>query len=242
MIEIKNLYKVFSGIEVLKNINTSIKKNEIVSIIGPSGSGKSTLLRCINGLESFDQGEILVENQNICSKEVDLNKIRQNLGMVFQHFNLFPHKTVLENLILAPVLVKNENIEFATEKAAILLEKVGLLHKINDYPNKLSGGQKQRIAIARALAMEPHLMLFDEPTSALDPEMVNEVLDVIKSLAQEGMTMIIVTHEMGFARNIASRILFMDHGKILEDNAPSLLFSNPAHKRTKEFLEKVLHH
>lgn len=242
MIEIKNLYKVFSGIEVLKNINTSIKKNEIVSIIGPSGSGKSTLLRCINGLESFDQGEILVENQDICSKEADLNKIRQNVGMVFQHFNLFPHKTVLENLILAPVLVKNENIEFATEKATILLEKVGLLHKINDYPNKLSGGQKQRIAIARALAMEPHLMLFDEPTSALDPEMVNEVLDVIKSLAQEGMTMIIVTHEMGFARNIASRILFMDHGKILEDNAPSLLFSNPAHKRTKEFLEKVLHH
>lgn len=242
MIEIKNLYKVFSGIEVLKNINTSIKKNEIVSIIGPSGSGKSTLLRCINGLESFDQGEILVENQDICSKEADLNKIRQNVGMVFQHFNLFPHKTVLENLILAPVLVKNENIEFATEKATILLEKVGLLHKINDYPNKLSGGQKQRIAIARALAMEPHLMLFDEPTSALDPEMVNEVLDVIKSLAQEGMTMIIVTHEMGFARNIASRILFMDHGKILEDNAPSLLFSNPEHKRTKEFLEKILHH
>ncbi|SFB89116.1 amino acid ABC transporter ATP-binding protein, PAAT family (TC 3.A.1.3.-) [Brevinema andersonii] len=242
MIEIKNLYKVFSGIEVLKNINTSIEKNEIVSIIGPSGSGKSTLLRCINGLEQFDRGEILVENQNIHSKEIDLNKIRQNVGMVFQHFNLFPHKTVLENLILAPVLVKNENIESATEKASVLLEKVGLLYKINDYPNKLSGGQKQRIAIARALAMEPHLMLFDEPTSALDPEMVNEVLDVIKSLAQEGMTMVIVTHEMGFARNIASRILFMDHGEILEDNTPALLFSNPSHKRTREFLEKVLHH
>lgn len=242
MIKINNLKKNFGKLEVLKKIDLEIKKGEVVAVIGPSGSGKSTFLRCLNKLEEATDGEILYKGVNINAKESDINSIRKSIGMVFQHFNLFPHKTVLENLMLSPMKVKEMSEEEARKKSFELLEKVGLKNKADAYPNKLSGGQKQRVAIARALAMEPDLMLFDEPTSALDPEMVNEVLEVMKSLANEGMTMIIVTHEMGFAKNVADRVLFMDHGFILEDDTPKNIFENPKHARTKDFLDKVLNH
>ena len=242
MIKIENLHKSFGNNEVLKGISKEIKKGEVVAIIGPSGSGKSTFLRCINLLEIPTQGDIFVEGENLTDKKTNIDKIRQKVGMVFQHFNLFPHKTVIENLTLAPMKLKGKSSTEATEKALELLRKVGLENKALEYPNRLSGGQKQRIAIARALAMEPHVMLFDEPTSALDPEMVREVLDVMRNLVAEGMTMLIVTHEMGFARSVASRVFFMDHGTVLEDKSPKDLFENPEHERTKEFLDKVLNH
>lgn len=242
MIKINDLYKSFGKNEVLKGISKEINKGDVVAIIGPSGSGKSTFLRCINLLEEPTKGDIIIEGRNICDTDIDINKVRENVGMVFQHFNLFPHKTVMENLTLAPIKIKGLSKDEADEIAMDLLKKVGLADKALAYPKSLSGGQKQRIAIARALAMQPHIMLFDEPTSALDPEMVNEVLDVMKNLAHEGMTMLIVTHEMGFAKNVANRVFFIDHGKILEDSKPKELFENPQHERTKEFLEKVLNH
>lgn len=240
MIKIEKLCKNYDKLEVLKGIDAQVNKRDIIAIIGPSGSGKSTFLRCINKLEEPTSGHIYIKNQDIMSDNTDINLIRQKVGMVFQHFNLFPHKTVMENLTLAPMKLKNLSQEEAEKKALILLEKVGLKDKASAYPNQLSGGQKQRIAIARALAMEPEVMLFDEPTSALDPEMIKEVLDVMRELAQEGMTMLIVTHEMGFAKNVANRIFFMDRGTILEDTTPTELFSNPKHERTQEFLNKVL--
>ena len=240
MIKVRNLHKKFVKLEVLKGIDVDIAKGEIIAIIGPSGSGKSTFLRCINRLEEPSQGDIIINGQNIMDKNTNINTVRQNLGMVFQHFNLFPHKTVMKNITLAPMKVKNVSKEDAEKKAIELLKKVGLVDKKDVYPNKLSGGQKQRIAIARALAMEPDIMLFDEPTSALDPEMIKEVLDVMVELAREGMTMLIVTHEMGFAKNVATRILFMNDGKILEDEEPNEFFANPKHDRVKEFLYKVL--
>lgn len=240
MIKIEKLCKNYDKLEVLKGIDAQVNKGDIIAIIGPSGSGKSTFLRCINKLEEPTSGHIYIKSQDIMSDNTDINLIRQKVGMVFQHFNLFPHKTVMENLTLAPMKLKNLSQEEAEKKALILLEKVGLKDKASAYPNQLSGGQKQRIAIARALAMEPEVMLFDEPTSALDPEMIKEVLDVMRELAQEGMTMLIVTHEMGFAKNVANRIFFMDRGTILEDTTPTELFSNPKHERTQEFLNKVL--
>lgn len=240
MIKIENLHKKFHQLEVLKGIDVNVEKGEIIAIIGPSGSGKSTFLRCINRLEEPTYGKIFIDGENILDKKTDINKIREKVGMVFQHFNLFPHKTVMENIILAPMKLKGYSKEDAERKALELLKKVGLVEKKDTYPNKLSGGQKQRIAIARALAMEPEVMLFDEPTSALDPEMIKEVLDVMIDLAKEGMTMLIVTHEMGFAKNVASRILFMNDGIILEDEKPEEFFNNPKHSRTKEFLYKVL--
>ena len=242
MIKIKNLKKSYGKLEVLKGINTEIREGEVISIIGPSGSGKSTFLRCINRLEEPTSGEIFIHGTNILQKNVNINKIRENVGMVFQHFNLYPHKTVLENIILGPVKLKKISKAEAEEKAIELLKKVGLEDKKDVYPNKLSGGQKQRVAIARALAMDPQIMLFDEPTSALDPEMIGEVLIVMKELAQAGMTMIVVTHEMGFARNVANRVFFMDGGYILEDAKPADLFENPKTERAKEFLDKVLNH
>ena len=240
MIKIEKLCKNYDKLEVLKGIDAQVNKGDIIAIIGPSGSGKSTFLRCINKLEEPTSGHIYIKNQDIMSDNTDINLIRQKVGMVFQHFNLFPHKTVMENLTLAPMKLKNLSQEEAEKKALILLEKVGLKDKASAYPNQLSGGQKQRIAIARALAMEPEVMLFDEPTSALDPEMIKEVLDVMRELDQEGMTLPIVTHEMGFAKNVANRIFFMDRGTILEDTTPTELFSNPKHERTQEFLNKVL--
>ena len=240
MIKVENLHKKFNQLEVLKGIDVNVEKGEIIAIIGPSGSGKSTFLRCINRLEGPTYGKIFIDGENILDKKTDINKIREKVGMVFQHFNLFPHKTVMENIILAPMKLKGYTKEQAETKALELLQKVGLVEKKDTYPNKLSGGQKQRIAIARALAMEPEVMLFDEPTSALDPEMIKEVLDVMIDLAKEGMTMLIVTHEMGFAKNVASRILFMNDGIILEDETPEEFFNNPKHSRTKEFLYKVL--
>lgn len=240
MIKVENLHKKFNQLEVLKGIDVNVEKGEIIAIIGPSGSGKSTFLRCINRLEEPTYGKIFIDGENILDKKTDINKIREKVGMVFQYFNLFPHKTVMENIILAPMKLKGYTKEQAETKALELLQKVGLVEKKDTYPNKLSGGQKQRIAIARALAMEPEVMLFDEPTSALDPEMIKEVLDVMIDLAKEGMTMLIVTHEMGFAKNVASRILFMNDGIILEDETPEEFFNNPKHSRTKEFLYKVL--
>ncbi|MDO4589155.1 MAG: amino acid ABC transporter ATP-binding protein [Fusobacterium sp.] len=240
MIKVENLYKSYGKLEVLKNISTEVKKGDIIAIIGPSGSGKSTFLRCLNKLEEPTAGHIYIDNQDLMGTDTNINKIREKVGMVFQHFNLFPHKTVLENLTLSPMKIKGYSKEEAEKKALLLLEKVGLKDKAPAYPNQLSGGQKQRIAIARALAMEPEVMLFDEPTSALDPEMIKEVLDVMRDLAKEGMTMLIVTHEMGFAKNVANRVFFMDKGDILEDTTPIELFENPKHERTKEFLDKVL--
>lgn len=240
MIKIENLHKRFGKLEVLNGIDINVEKGEIIAIIGPSGSGKSTFLRCINRLEEHSEGKIFIDGENILSKETNINKIREKVGMVFQHFNLFPHKNVIKNITLAPIKIKNYSLELAEKKADKLLSKVGLLDKKYAFPNQLSGGQKQRIAIARALAMEPEVMLFDEPTSALDPEMIKEVLDVMIELAREGMTMLIVTHEMGFAKNVATRILFMNDGKILEDEKPEEFFNNPKHSRTKEFLYKVL--
>lgn len=240
MIKVQNLYKNFGKLEVLKNISTQVNKGDIIAIIGPSGSGKSTFLRCLNRLEEPTAGHIIIGGQDLMGVDTNINKIREKVGMVFQHFNLFPHKTVMENLTLSPMKIKGYSKEDAEKKAMVLLDKVGLKEKAYSYPNQLSGGQKQRIAIARALAMEPEVMLFDEPTSALDPEMIKEVLDVMRDLAKEGMTMLIVTHEMGFAKNVANRIFFMDRGDILEDTTPIELFENPQHERTKEFLEKVL--
>ena len=240
MIHINNLHKEFNGHEVLKGISENVEKGEVVVIIGPSGSGKSTFLRCLNRLEEPSEGTVVFEEKDITDKNSDINKIRENMGMVFQGFNLFPHKTVIENITLAPIKVKGLTRAEAEKKAYSLLEKVGLSEKANVYPSSLSGGQKQRIAIARALAMEPDVMLFDEPTSALDPEMVGEVLNVMKDLAKEGMTMVVVTHEMGFAREVGDRILFMDDGKILEEGKPEEIFSNPKNTRTKDFLSKVL--
>lgn len=241
MIEIKNLYKSFGKNEILKNINVTINKGEKVVIIGPSGSGKSTLLRCINLLETPDSGNIYFEGDNITDKKCDINKIRQKMGMVFQNFNLFPHLTVLENITLAPVKLKLQSKEEAEKNAIRLLERIGLADKKDVYPSKLSGGQKQRIAIVRSLAMNPEIMLFDEPTSALDPEMIGEVLNLMKQLAEDGMTMVVVTHEMSFANSVANRVLFMDNGQILEENNPRDFFSNPVHDRSKEFLSKILY-
>lgn len=240
MIKINNLHKYFGNLHVLKGIDLQIGKGEIVAIVGPSGSGKSTVLRCMNLLEEPTEGEIIFEGKNITGEKVNIDEVRQNIGMVFQNFNLFPHMTVLDNITLAPSKIKKISKEEANEKAQMLLKRVGLLDKKDAYPSQLSGGQKQRIAIARALAMEPDMMLFDEPTSALDPEMVKEVLDVIKELADEGMTMAIVTHEMGFAKEVADRVIFVDGGKIIEENTPENVFNNPVNERTKEFLAKVL--
>ncbi len=240
MIHVNNLHKYFGENEVLKGINENIKKGEVVVVIGPSGSGKSTFLRCLNLLEVPTDGEIIFEEQNITDKKTDINKIREKMGMVFQQFNLFPHKTVLENLTIAPMQVKNKSRNEAEKIAKDLLSKVGLLEKANAYTASLSGGQKQRIAIARALAMEPDVMLFDEPTSALDPEMVGEVLNVMNNLAKEGMTMVVVTHEMGFAKEVGDRILFMDGGNIVEQGTPEEIFTNPKNPRTIDFLSKVL--
>lgn len=240
MINVRNLYKSFGKNDVLKDINETIKKGEVVVIIGPSGSGKSTFLRCLNLLEEPTSGVINFEGEDITDKKVDINKIREKMGMVFQQFNLFPHKTVMENLTIGPTKIKKISNGEAAKKGSELLEKVGLLDKKNVYPNSLSGGQKQRIAIARALAMEPDVMLFDEPTSALDPEMVGEVLNVMKSLAKDGMTMVVVTHEMGFAKEVGDRILFMDDGRIIEEGTPEEIFQNPKNSRTKDFLSKVL--
>lgn len=241
MIELKNVSKKFGKLKAVTNADLIVSQGEIVCIIGPSGSGKSTMLRCINGLEVADGGEVLINGELLNIKnQATLEKLRAKMGFVFQHFNLFPHMTVLQNLTLAPINVLKLSEDEAIKRAEELLSKVGLSDKRDEYPSKLSGGQKQRVAIARALAMNPEVILFDEPTSALDPEMIGEVLDVMKKLAKNGMTMIVVTHEMGFAREVATRVIFMDEGKILEENTPALLFSNPSHERTKEFLSKVL--
>ena len=239
MIKVKNLKKQFGNNVVLKDISVAIEKGEVVSVIGPSGSGKSTFLRCINGLEEFDGGHIFVDNEDMADKNLNIDKLREKIGMVFQSFNLFPHLTVLENIILAPVTLKKMSKEEAKVKAKELLKKVGLEEKADFYPSSLSGGQKQRVAIARALAMNPEAILFDEPTSALDPEMVGEVLQVMKSLAKDGMTMVVVTHEMGFAREVCDRVIFMADGEIVEQGSPNDVFLNPQHERTQNFL-KVL--
>ncbi len=240
MIEVKNLCKNFGDNHVLNGITETIKKGEKVVVIGPSGSGKSTFLRCLNLLETPTSGEIWFEGQMINEKGVNVDELRRKMGMVFQHFNLFPHLTVMQNITLAPVTLKLQSKEEASENALKLLKRIGLLDKADAYPSMISGGQKQRIAIVRALAMNPDVMLFDEPTSALDPEMVGEVLEVMKELAAEGMTMVVVTHEMGFAREVGTRVLFMDEGKILEQNEPHAFFANPQHDRLKDFLAKVL--
>lgn len=240
MIDIKNVHKSFGSLQVLKGIDLHIDPQEVVCVIGPSGSGKSTLLRCINQLEEVNQGQIFIDGQEVTDPHVDINKIRQQVGMVFQHFNLFPHKTTLENVIMAPIKIKGMKKDEAQKMGMELLEKVGLVEKADVYPGNLSGGQKQRVAIARALAMQPKVMLFDEPTSALDPEMVGEVLAVMKDLALEGMTMVVVTHEMGFAREMGDRVIFMDEGMIIEAGLPADIFTNPQNNRTKSFLSKVL--
>lgn len=240
MIKVEHLKKSFGTNEVLKNIHVTIQPQEVVVVIGPSGSGKSTFLRCINQLETITSGRIFIEGVDTTNKKVDINKIRTEVGMVFQHFNLFPHKTVLENVMLAPLKVRKVSKQAAEQKGLELLAKVGLAEKAHMYPDSLSGGQKQRVAIARALAMEPNIMLFDEPTSALDPEMVGEVLEVMKQLAKEGMTMVVVTHEMGFAKEVGDRVIFMDEGFVIEENSPRELFTHPQQERTKAFLSKVL--
>jgi len=240
MIQVIDIHKRFGKLEVLKGITCRVAPREVVCVIGPSGSGKSTLLRCINQLENVNAGQIFIDGAEITSPKVDINRVRERVGMVFQLFNLFPHKTTLENITLAPIKIKGLKQEEAETIATDLLRKVGLLDKINVYPSKLSGGQKQRVAIARALAMQPKVMLFDEPTSALDPEMVGEVLEVMKDLAHEGMTMMVVTHEMGFAREVGHRVLFMDDGVIVEEGAPAQIFDNPHNVRTQSFLSKVL--
>jgi glutamine transport system ATP-binding protein len=240
MITVKNLRKSFGNLEVLKDINAEVKEKEVICVIGPSGSGKSTFLRCLNRLEEITGGQVVINGHDITDKKVDLNKVRQEVGMVFQQFNLFPHMTVLENITLGPVKIHSTEKTAAEKLAFELLDKVGLREKANSYPGELSGGQKQRVAIARALAMNPKIMLFDEPTSALDPEMVGDVLEVMKQLAKEGMTMVVVTHEMGFAREVGDRVIFMDGGYIVEENEPNALFGNPQHERTKAFLSKVL--
>ena len=240
MIKVKNLHKSFGKLEVLAGIDEHIAKGEVVVVIGPSGSGKSTFLRCLNLLETPTAGEIYVDDELITSPKADVNKIRQKMGMVFQQFNLFPHLTIMENITLAPVKLKKMTKQEAIQKGKELLERVGLSEKADAYPAQLSGGQKQRVAIARALAMQPEIMLFDEPTSALDPEMVGEVLDVMKDLAKSGMTMVVVTHEMGFAREVGTRVLFMDQGIVMEQGTPAEIFANPQNERTKSFFSKVL--
>ncbi|WP_430602363.1 amino acid ABC transporter ATP-binding protein [Enterococcus sp. DIV0724b] len=240
MINIKNLHKTFGKNEVLKGIDLDVNAGEVVVIIGPSGSGKSTFLRCLNLLEQPTDGTIEFEGKNLLDKDTDIDALRQKMGMVFQNFNLFPHKTVLDNLTISPIKVKKETTDAAKEKAFALLEQVGLKDKATSYPSSLSGGQQQRVAIARALAMNPDVMLFDEPTSALDPEMVGEVLAVMKALAVEGMTMVVVTHEMGFAREVADRVIFMDAGIIQEEGTPEEIFGQPKNPRTQDFLRKVL--
>lgn len=242
MITVKGLCKDFGTKRVLSDINTQVELGEKIVVIGPSGSGKSTLLRCLNLLDEPSEGEIWIEGQQVNAPDCDINLVRRKMGMVFQHFNLFPHLTIKENITLAPLTLKLMNPAEADDRAESLLKRVGLSDKAGDYPIKLSGGQKQRIAIARALAMNPRIMLFDEPTSALDPEMVGEVLDVMQELADDGMTMLVVTHEMGFARKVASRVWFMDEGAILEDAPPDKLFGQPSHVRTREFLSKILPH
>lgn len=240
MIKVENLHKTFGKLEVLKGISTTIDDGAVVAIIGPSGSGKSTFLRCLNKLEDPTEGKVWIGNDEITDPKTNIMKVRQKIGMVFQHFHLFPHMTVLDNLTYSPMKVKGLSKDEAEKKAKELLDKVGLSAKADEYPNRLSGGQKQRVAIARALAMEPDAMLFDEPTSALDPEMVKEVLDVMKTLAHTGMTMAIVTHEMGFAKEVADRVLFLDDGVLVEDAPPEEFFSNPKSERAKSFLDKIL--
>ena len=244
MIEVRELVKVFDTrgqvVRAVDNLSTTVAKGEVLVVIGPSGSGKSTFLRCLNGLEEFDSGSVSIDGVDLANPKTDVNAYRREVGMVFQHFNLFPHMTVLENLCLAQKVVRKRNKTEREAKARALLEKVGIGQKANEYPSRLSGGQQQRVAIARALAMEPKVMLFDEPTSALDPEMVGEVLDVMKTLAREGMTMVCVTHEMGFAREVANRVLFFDHGKLLEDSAPQDFFNSPKDLRAQAFLRQVL--
>ena len=240
MISVKDLHKSFGGVTVLDGISTQVERGDVVCIIGPSGSGKSTFLRCLNRLETPDSGQILLDGVDLTDPRTDLDRQRMKMGMVFQQFNLFPHMTVLKNLTMAPMLLKKESQQTAEQRAMTLLDRVGLADREGEYPARLSGGQKQRIAIVRALCMEPEVLLFDEPTSALDPEMVGEVLDVMKELAQSGMTMVVVTHEMGFAREVASRVLFMDQGVIMEENRPGALFENPQSPRLRSFLSKVL--
>ena len=239
-INVSNLKKSFGSNEVLKGIDLEVAEGEVVCIIGPSGSGKSTLLRCLNKLEEVTDGQVLIDGQDITEKTTDINKVREEIGMVFQHFNLFPHLSVMDNITLAPVELKRENKETAKARALELLETVGLSEKADAFPSSLSGGQKQRVAIARALAMNPEIMLFDEPTSALDPEMVGDVLEVMKKLAKQGMTMVVVTHEMGFAREVGHRVIFMDGGYIVEEGTPTEVFGNPQNPRTQDFLNKVL--
>ena len=239
MISVKNLHKSYGKLEVLKGIDYEINKGECVVLIGPSGSGKSTFLRCLNLLEVPTEGEIIFDGVDMLSKNTQINKMREEIGMVFQHFNLFPHKTILENITLAPIKLKKMSKEEADKRALELLKRVGLEDKASSYPSQLSGGQKQRVAIARTLAMSPKVVLFDEPTSALDPEMVGEVLEVMKHMAKEGMTMVVVTHEMGFAKEVSDRVIFMDGGKIVEEGTPEEVFDNPKHERTKNFLSKV---
>ncbi|WP_207886266.1 amino acid ABC transporter ATP-binding protein [Pseudomonas sp. 30_B] len=244
MIEVRDLIKTFDArgqlVRAVDNVGTSVAKGEVLVVLGPSGSGKSTFLRCLNGLEELDSGSIVIDGVDLANPKTDINAYRREVGMVFQHFNLFPHMTVLENLCLAQKVVRKRGKAEREEKAKALLAKVGIAQKANEYPSRLSGGQQQRVAIARALCMEPKVMLFDEPTSALDPEMVGEVLDVMKTLAQEGMTMVCVTHEMGFAREVADRVLFFDHGKLLEDAPPAQFFDRPRDPRAQAFLKQVL--
>jgi len=244
VIEVRDLVKVFDTrgqvVRAVDHVSTNVAKGEVLVVLGPSGSGKSTFLRCLNGLESFDEGTVAIDGLQLADPKTDVNAYRREVGMVFQHFNLFPHMTVLENLCLAQKVVRKRNKADREAKARALLEKVGIGQKVNEYPSRLSGGQQQRVAIARALAMDPKVMLFDEPTSALDPEMVGEVLDVMKTLALEGMTMVCVTHEMGFAREVADRVLFFDHGKLLEDSPPEAFFTSPKDLRAQAFLRQVL--
>ena len=240
MISVKHLYKSFGDLEVLKDISLEIEQGEVVVVIGPSGSGKSTLIRCLNLLEEPTKGEVYINGEMINAPDTDVNRLRQKMGMVFQHFNLFPHKTVKGNITLAPVKLGKAGKEEADQRAMELLEKVGLADKADNYPSQLSGGQKQRIAIVRALAMDPEIMLFDEPTSALDPEMVGEVLELMKELARSGMTMMVVTHEMGFAREVGTRVIFMDEGVILEEGTPEEVFDHPKNERLRDFLSKII--
>lgn len=242
MIEFKNIEKYYGDFHALKNINLTFNQGEVVVVIGPSGSGKSTMLRCINGLEDVSEGELLIKDVNLHTKDTNINEIRKNVGMVFQHFNLYPHKTVLENIMLAPMKVLKQSKEEAQKNAEKFLEKVNMLDKKDAYPSNLSGGQQQRVAIARGLAMGPEVLLFDEPTSALDPETIEDVLDVMKKLAKEGMTMIVVTHEMGFAREVADRVIFMAEGEVLEDRETVSFFENPKDERAKQFLSKIINH
>jgi polar amino acid transport system ATP-binding protein len=242
IIQMKDIQKYYGNFHALKGVNFDVNKGEVVVVCGPSGSGKSTLIRCINRLEDIDSGKIIVDGKDLYDKKTNINKLRQEVGMVFQHFNLFPHLTILENITLAPIKVKKMPKKEAEELAMSLLERVKIPHQANKYPSELSGGQKQRVAIARTLAMKPKIILFDEPTSALDPEMIGEVLDVMKELARENYTIVCVTHEMGFAREVSDRIVFMDAGQIVEENTPEEFFNNPKTERAKKFLSEILHH